>query len=76
MSYVFSLLSSITFCLFRSVFFLECGKMYLYKPFFKEPQRKYSNFTIKKNMRGERAKDETFQNGFSRTLVIIWSLVI
>ena len=34
------------------------------------------NFTIKENTRGERAKDETFQNAFSRTLLIMWLLVI
>ena len=50
--------------------------MYFYTIFFKEPPRKYLNFTIRENMRGERAKDETFRNAFSRALVIIWSLVI
>ena len=50
--------------------------MYFYTPFFKELTRKYLNFTTKENMRGEHAKDETFRNGFPRTLVIIWSLVI
>ena len=53
------------------MFFLECAEMYFYKLFFKEPLRKYLNFTIKENMRGERAKDETFRNAFSHTLVII-----
>ena len=32
--------------------------------FFNEPPRKYLNFTIKENMRGELAKDETFPNAF------------
>ena len=60
----------------ESVFFLECAKMYFYTLFLKEPPGKYLNFIIKENMRGECAKDETFRNAFSRTLVIIWSLVI
>ena len=67
-----------------SVIFLECAKMYFYTFFyksfytrlFKEPPRKYLNFTIKGNIRSERAKDETFRNAFSPTLVIIWSLII
>ena len=50
--------------------------MYFCKLFFKKPQKKYLNFTIKENMKGEQAKNETFQNAFSRTLVAIWSLVI
>ena len=56
--------------------FLKCAKMYFYTFFFKEPPRKYLNFIIKENMRGERAKDETFRNAFSQTLVIIKSLLI
>ena len=51
-------------------FFIEFAKKYFYTLFFKEPPRKYLNFTIKENMRGKRVKDETFRN------VIIWSLVI
>ena len=43
---------------------------------FKEPPKKYLNFTIKENMRGECVKYEIFQNAFSRTLVIIWLLVM
>ena len=35
-----------------SVFFLECAK------------RKYLEFTIKENMRGKRAKDETLRKAF------------
>ena len=50
--------------------------MYFYAPFFKEPPRKYLNFTVKENMTGEHAKHETLRNSFSQTLVIIWSLVI
>ena len=36
-----------------SVFFLECAN------------RKYLEFTIKENMRGKRAKDETLRKAFS-----------
>ena len=43
--------------------------MYFSTIFLKSP-KEYLNFTTKKNMRGERAKDETFRNIFSRTLVI------
>ena len=35
---------------------------------FKEPPRKYLNSTIKENMRGERAKDETFRNSPSSVI--------
>ena len=59
-----------------SVFSLECDTIYFCTLFFKEPSRKYLNFTIGENMRDERAKDEIFRNAFSRTLVIIWLLVI
>ena len=46
-------------------FFRVCQNVFLH-PFFKEPPRKYLNFTIKENVRGEREKDETFRNAFSR----------
>ena len=51
--------------LFVSVFF----KIYFYTIFFNKPPRKYLNFTIKENMRGKHAKDETFRHAFSRVLV-------
>ena len=51
--------------LFVSVFF----KIYFYTIFFNKPPRKYLNFTIKENMRGKHAKDETFRHAFSRALV-------
>ena len=35
--------------------------------FLKEPPRKYLNFIIKENIRGEHAKDETLRNAFSGT---------
>ena len=47
--------------------------MYFSTIFLKSP-KEYLNFTTKKNMRGERAKDETFRNIFSRTLVITGNL--
>ena len=56
-----------TIMIYVSVF-LECAKMYFYTLFFKESPRKHLNFIIKDNMRGERAKDETFQNAFYQTL--------
>ena len=54
--------------------------MYFYILFLKHPSRKYLNFTIKENMRGEHEirqdKDKRFRNAFSRTLVITLSLVM
>ena len=48
--------------LYVSVFFRVCQNVFLH--FFLRLPRKYLNFTIKENMRGERAKDETFRNVF------------
>ena len=56
--------------------FLESVPKCIFTQFLKELPMKYLNFTIKENMRGERAKNETFRNAFPRTLVIVWSLVI
>ena len=55
-------------------FFRVCQNVFLHI-FFKDPPKKYLNFTIKQNARDEHAKDDTFRNAFSWTLVIIWSLV-
>ena len=62
-----------TIMIYVSVF-LECAKIDFYTLLFKEPPKEIFNITIKENMKGELEKDETFQNAFSKTLVMIWSL--
>ena len=52
-----------------SAFSLDCAKNVILHTFLKEPPRKYLNFTIKENMRGERVKDETFRNALSYYLI-------